>query len=340
MTDKKNPATYRDSGVDIDAGERAVSLIKNMARSTFSPQVVSDLGGFSGLFAIKDLIGPDPVLVSGTDGVGTKLKLAFMTDIHNTVGIDAVAMCVNDVICTGARPLFFLDYLAVGRLQPEKVADIVSGIAEGCRRGLCALVGGEMAEMPGFYQDGEYDIAGFCVGLVDRSRVINGSTIESGDALICLPSTGVHSNGFSLVRKAVFEIGGLTVGDTAPELGGRTVGEALLEPTAIYSKEVAAMTGAARVKGLAHITGGGLEGNLMRVMPDGLSLDIDWSAWKRPAVFDMIQRLGGIEESEMRRVFNLGVGMVAVVSPQDAEKTMAAARAAGCAAPVIMGSVK
>jgi phosphoribosylformylglycinamidine cyclo-ligase len=329
MIQKKKPLTYRDAGVDIGAGERAVDLIRGMAQSTFTPQTLTGLGGFSGLFSIKDLMGGDPVLVSGTDGVGTKLKVAFMADKHDTVGIDAVAMCVNDVICTGAKPLFFLDYLATGRLEPEKAALIVSGIAEGCRRAGCALVGGEMAEMPGFYADGEYDIAGFSVGLVDRGSIIDGARIKSGDRLLAFPSSGVHSNGFSLVRKVVFETAGLKVGDKVPELDNLTVGEALLEPTIIYAKAIGALISKVEVKGIAHITGGGLEGNTIRIIPNGLSLKINWDSWRRPPVFDFIQRLGGVDEMEMRRVFNLGVGMVVVVSPGAVEAALAAAAAGG-----------
>lgn len=329
MNHGKKPITYRDAGVDIDAGERAVDLIRDMARSTFSPQVLTGLGGFSGLFSIKELVGEDPVLVSGTDGVGTKLKIAFMADRHGTVGIDAVAMCVNDVICTGAKPLFFLDYIATGRLEPEKVAEIISGIAEGCRQAGCALVGGEMAEMPGFYADGEYDIAGFCVGLVDRGRIIDGSRIRPGDRVLALPSSGLHSNGYSLVRKVVFDMAGLKPDDPVPEVDNRTVADVLLEPTIIYARQIAEIASKADIRGIANITGGGLIGNASRVIPEGMALDIDWGAWRRPGVFDFIQRLGGLEEEEMRRVFNLGVGMVLVVSTKDADAAMQAAAGVG-----------
>jgi phosphoribosylformylglycinamidine cyclo-ligase len=331
MTQQKKPITYKEAGVDIAAGERAVDMIRDMARSTFSPQVLSGLGGFSGLFSIKELIGDDPVLVSGTDGVGTKLKIAFMTGKHDTVGIDAVAMCVNDVICTGAKPLFFLDYIATCKLLPEQVAAVISGIAEGCRQAGCALVGGEMAEMPGFYAEGEYDIAGFCVGLVDRSKIIDGSGIRAGDVVLGLPSSGVHSNGFSLIRGAVFDAAGLSATDPVPEAGGRPVGEVLLEPTVIYAKIIGALTANVRVKGIAHITGGGLEGNLIRIIPEGLKLNINYGGWERPGVFNFIQRLGGIEEEEMKRVFNLGIGMVVVTAPEDAAAAQKTVGEAGSA---------
>lgn len=322
MADEKTKGlTYSAAGVDIEAGDRAVDMIKSIVRSTFTPGVVSDIGGFGGLFSLKGLDMQEPVLVSGTDGVGTKLKLAFVLNKHDTVGIDAVAMCVNDIICSGARPLFFLDYIACGKLKPDVVKDIVSGIADGCRQSGCALVGGEMAEMPGFYPVDEYDIAGFCVGVVDRPKIIDGKRIQSGNVLLALPSSGVHSNGFSLVRKVV-EHAGLDFKAEVPELGGR-LGDALLIPTKIYAKEVGRLVSAYSINGIAHITGGGLEGNVSRIIPDGLALDIDWSAWKRPAVFDFLQKAGGISEEEMRRVFNLGIGLVIILPADEAEKVMA-----------------
>ncbi|HOO55376.1 MAG TPA: phosphoribosylformylglycinamidine cyclo-ligase [bacterium] len=335
MEDKKTKITYRDAGVDIDAGEKAVDLIRDMAKSTFTPQVLSGLGGFSGLYGLKGIIGDDPVLVSGTDGVGTKLKIAFMTGKNDTVGIDAVAMCVNDVICTGAVPLFFLDYIGTGRLQPGQIADVVSGIAEGCRRAGCALVGGEMAEMPGFYDDGEYDIAGFCVGLVDRSKIIDGSKISAGDVLIGIPSSGLHSNGFSLVRKVVFDAAGKNINDKVPEVDNKSVGEVLLEPTELYAKAINSLVAGVEVKGIANITGGGLEGNVSRIIPGGLKISVDWDSFKRPGVFDYIQRLGEVEEEEMRRVFNLGIGMVVIVDPSKAEKTIEIIRENGYDSKVI-----
>ena len=322
-TREMHNTTYKAAGVDIAAGDRAVDLIKNIVRATYTPEVVTGIGGFGGLYSIASLGLKDPVLVSGTDGVGTKLKIAFEMDRHDTVGIDAVAMCVNDVICCGARPLFFLDYLATGRLEPEKAAAIVSGMAAGCKQAGCALIGGEMAEMPGFYADGEYDIAGFCVGAVDRGSIVDGSRIEAGDVLLGLASAGLHSNGFSLVRKVV-ELAGLDLKARLPELGA-ALGETLLTPTKIYTREVAALTGGFNVRGIAHITGGGLEGNVSRIIPAGLRLEIDWSAWPRPAVFDVVQQYGHVAEEEMRGVFNLGIGMVVIMPPADAEKALAGA---------------
>lgn len=327
MTKKENEVTYKSAGVNIDAGEQAVELIKDYAKSTFIPGVMSGLGGFGGMFSLKELGMEDPVLVSGTDGVGTKLKLAFEMDVHDTVGIDAVAMCVNDVICCGAKPLFFLDYIATGRLEPGKTAEVIKGISEGCKMAGCALIGGEMAEMPGFYADGEYDIAGFCVGAVERSKIIDGSAIVSGDAVLGIPSTGLHSNGFSLVRKIV-EVAGLKLGDNVPELGG-TLGRALLTPTMIYAKQALALIANYSVHGLANITGGGLEGNTIRVVPKGLTLEIDWSAWKRPAVFEFLQKAANVAEEEIRRVFNLGVGMSIIMPEADAEKALASPDGAG-----------
>lgn len=322
MSEEKISATYKQAGVDIDAGEKAVDLIRELTRSTFSPRVMTDIGGFGGLFSIKGLGGGDPVLVSGTDGVGTKLKIAFMTGRHDTIGIDAVAMCVNDVICTGAQPLFFLDYLATSRIEPEKVRDIISGMSAGCRQAGCALIGGEMAEMPGFYADGEYDIAGFCVGIVDRGRMIDGSAIQAGDSVIGLPSSGLHSNGFSLARKVFLEIGGFGVDDRPNALGGKTVGETMLEPTLIYAREIAPAVESGAVRGISHITGGGLIGNTVRALPAGRGLDIDWGSWPRPAVFETISRIGNVDEEEMRKVFNLGIGLTLITSPADADSVI------------------
>lgn len=321
MDSKQEKLTYRNAGVDIDAGEKAVDLIKEMARSTFNSRVISDIGGFGGLYSIAGMGMSDPVLVSGTDGVGTKLKVAFMSGIHNTVGIDAVAMCVNDVLCTGAIPLFFLDYLAVGKLEPEQARDIISGIAEGCRRGGCALIGGEMAEMPGFYSEGEYDIAGFCVGIVDRSKILDGSKVQKGDVVVGILSSGLHSNGYSLARKVFFDAAGLTPDSVIPELGGMKVSEVLLEPTRIYSPQVKILTDEVfEARAIAHITGGGLEGNLSRVIPEGCSLDIDWGSWPEPAVFKYMKNAGNIDDEEMRKVFNCGIGLAVVVPETQAEK--------------------
>jgi phosphoribosylformylglycinamidine cyclo-ligase len=320
----KKKLTYKDAGVDIQAGDKTVDMIKDHCRATFIPGVLSGIGGFGGLFSLKESGFEDPVMVSGTDGVGTKLKLAFALDIHDTVGIDAVAMCANDVVCCGARPLFFLDYLATGRLEPGKAADVVKGIAQGCIQAGCALIGGEMAEMPGFYADGEYDIAGFCVGAVERARMIDGSAVQPGHVVMGLPSSGVHSNGFSLVRKAI-EVAGLGWTDDVPDLG-TTLGRALLEPTRIYAKQVVSLIEQFDVRGIAHITGGGLEGNIVRVLPHGAALAVDWDAWPRHKIFDVIQNAGNIEEAEMRRVFNLGVGLAVIVPADQARAVMDAAR--------------
>ncbi|ATW23394.1 phosphoribosylformylglycinamidine cyclo-ligase [Candidatus Formimonas warabiya] len=304
--------TYKEAGVDISAGNEAVSLMKAHVKKTFRPEVLTDLGSFAGLFALNTHQYKQPVLVSGTDGVGTKLKIALLTGIHDTIGIDAVAMCVNDILVQGAEPLFFLDYLAVGKLSPEKVADIVKGVAEGCLQAGCALIGGETAEMPGFYEDEEYDIAGFAVGVADRDKIIDGSRIQAGDAIIGLPSTGLHSNGFSLARKVLLEIAALKVEDYVEELG-QTVGQAMLVPTRIYVKDILPLLGKYTIKGMAHITGGGLVENLPRVFPDGVQGEIDLTTWEVPAIFKLIQKLGHVEEQEMYRVFNMGVGYCLIV---------------------------
>lgn len=321
MTDRKvHNMTYRTSGVDIDAGEKAVGLIKEVARSTYTPGVMAGIGGFGAMYSLKELGLQDPVLVSGTDGVGTKLKIAFQLDRHDTIGIDAVAMCANDVLCSGAQPIYFLDYLATGKLEPHKAAAIITGIADGCKQAGCALIGGEMAEMPGFYRDGEYDIAGFCVGAVERANIIDGSRIEEGDAILSIPSSGLHSNGFSLVRK-IIETAGINLSIEIPGLGGK-LGDALLTPTRIYAFEVRALMQVFDIRGLAHITGGGLEGNISRIIPKGLAAAIDWTAWKRPEIFNYVQKTGNVAESEMRKVFNLGVGMAVVLPQGDAIKVL------------------
>ena len=308
--------------MDIEAGDRAVDLIKETTRATFTSGVLSGIGGFGGLFSLEHLDMDDPVLVSGTDGVGTKLKVAFAMDIHDTVGIDAVAMCVNDIICCGAKPLFFLDYLGIGTLAPERAAQVVAGVAQGCKTAGCALIGGEMAEMPDIYGQGEYDLVGFSVGVVSRKRIIDGSRVKPGHAILAMPSSGVHSNGFSLIRKIV-EVAGLNYQDEIPELGG-TLGAALLEPTLIYAREIQAVTGACDVLAIAHITGGGLEANINRVLPENTTANIDWSTWRRPAVFDFLQKTGDIDEEEMRHVFNLGIGMAVVVSEGQVDAALGA----------------
>lgn len=321
MTEDKSPLTYASAGVNIDAGNRAVSLMRQAVKSTFRPEVLTDIGGFGGLFALDTSRYRQPVLVSGTDGVGTKLKVAMLMDKHDTIGIDAVAMCVNDILVQGAEPLFFLDYLAVGRLVPEKVASIVSGVAEGCRRAGCALTGGETAEMPGFYSEEEYDIAGFVVGVADREKIIDGSTIEPGDVLIGIQSSGLHSNGYSLARKALLERAGYKVDTYLGELG-KTVGEELLEPTRIYTPVVLPMLEKFQIKGMAHITGGGMIDNIPRILPGGLGVEIKKGSWPVHPVFNLIKEIAGIDDREMLRTFNMGIGMVMVVPAGQQEKVV------------------
>jgi phosphoribosylformylglycinamidine cyclo-ligase len=313
--------TYKDSGVDKEAGYREVQLIKSFIKKTHIPGVLSELGGFSGLFQL-DMTGmSEPVLVSGTDGVGTKLKLAFLTDRHDTIGEDCVAMCANDILCQGAKPLFFLDYIATGKLVPEKMASIVEGVANGCVKAGCALIGGETAEMPGFYNDGEYDVAGFVVGVVDKSKIITGEGIEEGDLIIGLPSSGLHSNGFSLVRKLVLEKLGLSLDQFYPELG-KTLGEELLTPTRIYRDPVYEIIEKFQVKGMSHITGGGFYENIPRMLPEGLRAKIDIGTINTPSIFKLIQSWGNIDEEEMYGTFNMGVGMVLAASPSEADGIM------------------
>ncbi|MGL5514184.1 MAG: phosphoribosylformylglycinamidine cyclo-ligase [Sporomusa sp.] len=304
--------TYRDAGVDIDAGNKAVELMKRHVRATYRPEVLGDIGGFGGLFALNAGKYRQPVLVSGTDGVGTKLKIAFMTDKHDTIGQDGVAMCVNDILVQGAEPLFFLDYLAVGKLQPEKVAAIVSGVALACRESGCALIGGETAEMAGFYPDGEYDIAGFAVGVVDRDKIITGQKIAPGDALIGLPSSGVHSNGYSLVRKICFDVKQLSVDTYVPELG-RTLGQELLEPTRLYPRSCLPLFEKFDIHGMVHITGGGFYDNIPRVLPEGCGVEVTTGRWPEPPIFGLLQQWGGVAKTEMFRTFNMGIGMILVV---------------------------
>ena len=315
---KSESASYKAAGVDITAGYRAVELMKKHVARTMIPGVLEDIGGFGGLFEL-DLTGIQrPVLVSGTDGVGTKLKLAFLMDKHDTVGIDCVAMCVNDIVCCGARPLFFLDYVAVGKNVPERVAQIVGGVAEGCVQAGCALVGGETAEMPGFYPEDEYDLAGFSVGVVDKSKILDKNTMQEGDVLIALPSSGVHSNGFSLVRK-VFQVekGGL---DRRYDDLSRTLGETLLTPTRIYVKPVLALLKAgARIRSISHITGGGFYENIPRALAQGMTARIERGAVQVPPIFDIIAREGGIPERDMFNTFNMGVGMCLTVAAEDVD---------------------
>jgi phosphoribosylformylglycinamidine cyclo-ligase len=310
--------TYKDAGVDIEAGNSFVRMIKPLVKSTYRPEVMTEIGGFGGLFSLNSAKYKNPVLVSGTDGVGTKLKLAFMADQHDTVGIDLVAMCVNDIVVQGAEPLFFLDYLATGRLLPEKAAAIVKGIAEGCRQAGCALIGGETAEMPGFYADGEYDIAGFAVGVVERENIIDGSSIAVGNRIIGIGSSGLHSNGYSLARKLVFDRMGLSIDSEMPGLG-RTVAEELLTPTRIYIRSIMNLLKDFTVKGIAHITGGGLLENVPRVLPRGCKASIHLNNWERPALFNLLQEAGNVERDEMYKTFNMGIGMVLVVAENEAE---------------------
>ncbi|MBQ7737218.1 MAG: phosphoribosylformylglycinamidine cyclo-ligase [Oscillospiraceae bacterium] len=334
---ESHSASYAAAGVNIEAGYEGVKLMKKHVERTFIPGVVSDIGGFGGLFA-PDLTGmKEPVLVSGTDGVGTKQRIARLMDRHDTVGIDCVAMCVNDVICCGARPLFFLDYIAIGRNEPEKVAALVSGVAEGCVRAGCALIGGETAEHPGTMQPEDYDLAGFTVGVVDKCRIIDNGRMRPGDVIIALPSSGIHSNGYSLVRK-VFDIEHADLGKTVAELG-TTLGEALLTPTKIYVKSVLVLLEAADVRGVSHITGGGFYENIPRSIPDGLCAVIEKAAVRTPAIFPLLQRIGDIPERDMFNTFNMGVGMSVIVSPETADAALRTLRDHGEDAYVI-GSVE
>ena len=310
--------TYKDSGVDIDAGNTFVKMIKPLVKATSRPEVMADIGGFGGLFSLNTAKYKNPVLVSGTDGVGTKLKLAFMADRHDTVGIDLVAMCVNDIIVQGAEPLFFLDYLATGKLDPAKAADIVKGISAGCVQAGCALIGGETAEMPGFYADGEYDIAGFTVGVVDRDNLIDGSSITVGNTLIGLASSGLHSNGYSLARKVIFEKMGLKIDSVLPGTG-LSVADELLTPTRIYVKSILNLLRDFTINGIAHITGGGLLENIPRVLPQGCKAVIRKGSWPVPPIFDILKDAGNIEENEMFRTLNCGIGMVLVVPEEQTD---------------------
>ena len=324
ITDSRSEA-YAAAGVDITAGYRAVELMKGHIARTATAGVCSDIGGFGGLF-VPDLAGmAEPVLVSGTDGVGTKLKLAFLMDKHDTVGVDCVAMCVNDIICCGAKPLFFLDYIACGKNVPERIADIVKGVCDGCVQAGAALIGGETAEMPGFYPEDEYDLAGYATGIVDRARIIDKGTMAPGDVVIALPSSGVHSNGFSLVRK-VFDVEHADLKAPLAELGGRSLGETLLTPTKIYVKPVLALLKEVPVKGISHITGGGFYENIPRSIPQGLGARIDRSAVRVLPIFDLIQQRGDISERDMFNTFNMGVGMSLVVAPEDADRALAILR--------------
>ena len=325
--------SYKAAGVDVTAGYKAVELMKAHVAKTMTSGVVSGLGGFGGLFELDLQVIQKPVLVSGTDGVGTKLKLAILQDKHDTVGIDCVAMCVNDVVCCGAKPLFFLDYVAVGKNIPEKVANIVSGVAEGCVQSGCALIGGETAEMPGFYPEDEYDLAGFTVGVVDKDKILDPAKVEAGDVIIGLASSGVHSNGFSLVRK-VFDVENADLGEYYDELGS-TLGECLLTPTRIYVKSILALLDAVQVKSISHITGGGFYENIPRCLPDGKQAVIDRASVDVLPIFQLIAKKGGISERDMFNTFNMGVGMCVVVKKEDAAKAVEVLIACGEKAKVI-----
>ena len=314
--------TYKDSGVDIDAGNYSVKLIKDSVKATYRPEVLGDLGGFGGLFALNSGKYKEPVLVSGTDGVGTKLRLAFMLDKHDTIGQDAVAMCVNDILVQGAEPLFFLDYLAVGKLDPEQVASVVKGVANACKESGCALIGGETAEMSGFYPVGEYDIAGFAVGVVEKSKVITSERVKEGDVLLGLPSSGVHSNGYSLVRKICFEHKGFKGDEYIDELG-KTIGEELLTPTRLYPKTCMPLIEKFVFHGMVHITGGGFYDNIPRALPEDMAVEIDSSVWQMPTIFRLLQQWGNVDWHEMYRTFNMGIGMVIMASREEADKIKA-----------------
>lgn len=331
--------TYRGAGVDVDAGNEAVRLIKDHVKSTFRSGVIGDIGGFGGIFELDFKKFRQPMLVSGTDGVGTKLKLAFMMGKHDTIGIDCVAMCVNDILVYGAEPLFFLDYIAIGKLIPEKVAQIVNGVAEGCKMAGCALLGGETAEMPDMYDNDEYDIAGFTVGIVDKEKIIDGSKIAADDVVIGLASTGLHSNGYSLARKVIFEKGKYDIDTYVDELG-KTVGDEMLTPTRIYVKTVQSILCSSDIHGMAHITGGGLTENLPRILPEGMQFNISLGSWKIPAIFSLMQRLGRIDDGEMYRTFNMGIGYVVVAPEESSDKVVETANKQGIEAWVIGRVVK
>lgn len=317
----KTRLTYKKAGVDIDEGDRFVDIISPLVKKTFRPEVMTDIGSFGALFRLNTRKYKQPVLVSGTDGVGTKLKVAFLADRHDTVGIDLVAMCVNDILTSGAEPLFFLDYFATGKLRPEKAAEVVKGIAQGCLEAGCALVGGETAEMPGFYDRGEYDLSGFAVGVVERAGIIDGRGIQEGDAVIGLSSSGLHSNGYSLVRKVFFDLRRMSPKKFIPELGC-TLGEELLKPTRIYVKAYNALRNRVRVKGMAHITGGGIDGNLPRIFPDAIGAVISEGAWPVPPIFGFLQRMGNVPAADMKNTFNMGIGYIMIVDRREQKKTI------------------
>ncbi len=330
---------YKQAGVDIEAGNEVVRRIRALARSTFTSGVLSEIGSFGGLFRLGASTITDPVLVASADGVGTKLRIAFLTGIHRTIGVDLVNHCVNDILVQGAEPLFFLDYLATGRLNPDVAVEIVEGLSTGCRANGCALLGGETAEMPGFYGDGEYDVAGFIVGAVGRNRLIDGRNIRAGDALIGLPSSGLHTNGYSLARRIAFELAGLRVDSLVPELGV-TIGEALLEPHRSYLPVVRPLLASGLIKGMAHITGGGITDNLPRVFPEGTSAVIDRSTWDPSPIFQWLQRTGNVPDEDMLRTFNMGIGLIIACENASADRLIAELAGAGEPAAVRIGRVE
>ena len=338
--EKSYSESYAAAGVDITAGYRSVELMKQYVARTMNEHCIGGLGGFGGLFELDCTGYKHPVLISGTDGVGTKLKIAMIMDKHDTIGIDCVAMCVNDVICAGAKPLVFLDYIACGKNDPALLEQVVSGVADGCVQADCGLIGGETAEMPGMYDEDEYDLAGFAVGVAEKSAIVDGSSIVEGDVLIGLPSTGVHSNGFSLVRKALFEQAGYTVDTQLDELGGEKLGDVLLTPTKIYVKTLSPLFKAGVVKGVAHITGGGFIENIPRMIPDGLAAHINLGSWPVLPIFDVLEKAGEIDHMEMFNIFNMGIGMVLAVSAEDADKTMELLKSNGEAGYVLGNIVK
>ena len=325
---KQTRLTYKKAGVDIDEGDRFVDIIAPLVKKTFRPEVLTDIGSFGALFRLNSRKYKEPVLVSGTDGVGTKLKVAFLADRHDTVGIDLVAMCVNDILTSGAEPLFFLDYFATGRLRPEKAADVVKGIASGCVEAGCSLVGGETAEMPGFYGRGEYDLSGFAVGVVEKKEIIDGKKIQNGDAVIGLSSSGLHSNGYSLVRKVFFDLKRMSVKKVIPELGC-SLGEELLRPTRIYVRAFNALKNRVDIKGMAHITGGGIDGNLPRVFPKGMGAVITEGSWPVQPVFRLIQKTGNVPDDDMKQTFNMGIGFIIIVDGKNKEKTISILKKSG-----------
>ena len=331
--------TYKKSGVDIEEGDRFISLITPMVKRTFRPEVMTDIGSFSALFKLDMTRYREPVLVSGTDGVGTKLKIAFMMDRHSTIGIDLVAMCVNDILTSGAEPLFFLDYFATGKLKTGKATEVISGIVNGCEEAGCSLIGGETAEMPGFYSENEYDLSGFAVGVVDKERIIDGANIREGDVIIGIASSGLHSNGYSLVRKIFFELNKFNVDSDVPELG-ITLGEELLKPTRIYVQAFMALRENLEIKGMAHVTGGGIPGNLPRILPEGVSANIKIGSWPVPPIFNLIEKMGNIPDKEMKKTFNMGIGYIIVVSEGISESAISLLNNTGYRAFVIGGIEK